>query len=256
MALLPDSLDFDTILTAQQQFSDLFGRPHPEGIRIWSRFFTSLENLGGIIVPHSRMDFVSMILMDPTRFNWAKSFLESLGSNLVIKDNESRNSFTFCTSKLYPSQGAITCLEQSEEEEPDSFFLAPATPKHKAICSLPPEDLDNMRLKWKALKAPLVCTKVRRSERLKELNKGYKATSCNNEICLCCETRPPTLSARAMRSLGKDFCNIPTSKLSDENLKKKQMTAPGSGTKKVVKPSHFKSKNDEDKKVKKKPKKN
>jgi hypothetical protein len=113
-----------------------------------------------------------------------------------------------------------------------------------------------MRFKRKALKAPLVCTEVRRSERLKELIKGYKAASCNSKICLCCETRPPTLSARAMRSLGKDFYNIPTSKLSDENLKKKQKTAPEPRAKKVAKPSHFKSKNVEDKKVKKKPKKN
>jgi hypothetical protein len=123
-------------------------------------------------------------------------------------------------------------------------------------CSHPPDDLDNMLLKRKALKAPLVCTEVRRSDRLKELNKGFKAASCNSKICLCSETKPPTLSARAMRSLGKDFCNIPVSKLSDENLKKKQKKALGPGAKKVDKPSQSKSKDEDDKPVKKKSKKN
>jgi hypothetical protein len=69
MALLPDSLDVDLVFAAKQQLSGLAGRPHPEGIRIWNKFFAPLGNLEGIIIPHSWIDFISMVLMDPVRFN-------------------------------------------------------------------------------------------------------------------------------------------------------------------------------------------
>jgi hypothetical protein len=59
-----------------------------------------------------------------------------------------------------------------------------------------------------------------------------------------------------MRSLGKEFCNIPVTKLSDENLKKKQKKAPGPGVKKVAKSGQPKSKDEDDNPVKKKSKKN
>jgi hypothetical protein len=107
------------------------------------------------------------------------------------------------------------------DEELDSSPSALETPKQTTICSHPPDDLDNLHLKRKVLKAPLVCTEVRRSAHSKELNKGIKVNSYNNKICLYCETPPHTLSARAMMSLGKDFCNVLVIKLSDENLKKK-----------------------------------
>jgi hypothetical protein len=94
------------------------------------------------------------------------------------------------------------------------------------------------------------------SDCLKELSKGFKASSCNSKISLCSEMKPPTISARAMRSLGKEFCNIPITKLSDENIKKKQRKAPGLGVKKVAKSSQPKSKDVDDKPVKKKTKKN
>jgi hypothetical protein len=107
------------------------------------------------------------------------------------------------------------------DEELDSSPSALKTPKQMMICSHPPDDLDKLHLKRKVLKAPLVCTEVRRSAHSKELNKGIKVNSYNNKICLYCDPPPPTLSARAMMSLGKDFCNVPVIKLSDENLKKK-----------------------------------
>jgi hypothetical protein len=194
--------------------------------------------------------------MDPVRFHWAKSFLESSGWSLVTKDFGSEQRFTFSLPQLCPSQQGITCIEQLEEDGLNSPPSDIETPKQKKVCPHPPDDLVNMQLKRKTLKAPLVCTEVRRSDRLKELNKGFKASSCNSKICLSCETKPPTLSARAMRSLGKKFCNIPVTKLSEENLKMKQKKAPGPGVKKVAKSSQPKSKDEDLKLVKKKSKKN
>jgi hypothetical protein len=42
MALLPASLDIDPVLFDKQQFHIIPGRPHSEGIIIWSRFFAPM----------------------------------------------------------------------------------------------------------------------------------------------------------------------------------------------------------------------
>jgi hypothetical protein len=72
-----------------------------------------------------------------------------------------------------------------------------------------------------------VDTEVRRSERLKEINKGFKSSSCPSKNCLCCKTAPPTLSSKVIRSLGKDLCNIPLEDLSEEVFKKKPVEKKG-----------------------------
>jgi hypothetical protein len=84
-----------------------------------------------------------------------------------------------------------------------------------------------MHLKRKKDKAPLVDTKVRRSERLKEINKGFKSSSCPSKNCFCYETVPPTLSSKVIRSMGNDLCNIHLDDLSDEVIKKKPLEKKG-----------------------------
>jgi hypothetical protein len=102
----------------------------------------------------------------------------------------------------------------------------------------------DLHLKRKFSKAPLICTEVKRSSRLKSLNQGFKTSTCPPRSCLCCDVEPPTLSSCAIRSLGKEFCKIPSDKLTDEVLKKKQMKALGPSVKKGVKDP--KSKNEDD----------
>jgi hypothetical protein len=180
LTLLLASLDIDPVLTDNQQPYIFSGRPHLESIIIWSRFFAPIGNPGGIIVPTSWSDFITLVLMDPIRFHWAKSFLESSGWSLVTKDFGSKQSFTFYLPQLCPSQQGISCIEQPVEYELNSPPSVLATPKQKKVCSHPLDDLVNMLLKRNALKGPLVCTEVKRSDRLKELNKGFKASSCNS----------------------------------------------------------------------------
>jgi hypothetical protein len=43
-----------------------------------------------------------------------------------------------------------------------------------------------MHINKKGKKTPLVCTAVRRSSRIKALNKGYKAKTCFDKNCLAC----------------------------------------------------------------------
>jgi hypothetical protein len=65
----------------------------------------------------------------------------------------------------------------------------------------------------------MVVSKVRRSERIKDLSLRvvWKKT------CFCCSIEPPTLSTKVIRSLGNDFCKIQGKLITDAELEKKHL---------------------------------
>jgi hypothetical protein len=65
----------------------------------------------------------------------------------------------------------------------------------------------------KRSKAPLVVSDVKRSIRCEVGNPG--------KDCFWSSVVPPNLSGKTIRSLGKDFCKIPATKMSVEGLQKK-----------------------------------
>jgi hypothetical protein len=70
--------------------------------------------------------------------------------------------------------------------------------------------------------APLYEEEVRRSPRLKSLNKGFKPKSYDDRYCFGCNVSPPTLSARVISNLGATLSKISCDKLSNEGLSKKK----------------------------------
>jgi hypothetical protein len=50
---------------------------------------------------------------------------------------------------------------------------------------------------------------------------GYKGSSFPSMICLCCSTKPATLTSRVIRSLGQEFCKISPEVLYEVAMKKK-----------------------------------
>jgi hypothetical protein len=80
MILLPDTLDFDPGL---ESFMDK-NRPEnweaskkADGIRLWANHFAPMGSVEGVQIPNSWNDFFIMSLLNPSRFDWAKSFLSS-----------------------------------------------------------------------------------------------------------------------------------------------------------------------------------
>lgn len=65
---------------------------------------------------------------------------------------------------------------------------------------------------------PVVDTDCRRSDRVKELNKGFRRSSCPHRNCLVCEDAPPTLSLKIIKDLGASFCQIGPEALSEAAL--------------------------------------
>lgn len=65
---------------------------------------------------------------------------------------------------------------------------------------------------------PLVDSQVRRSERVRQGNNGFKSSECSNIKCTSCN--PPTLSTKVIRILGTQFCSTSLDDLIEGNLLK------------------------------------
>jgi hypothetical protein len=83
----------------------------------------------------------------------------------------------------------------------------------------------SIHIKKKSTKAPLVSSEVRRCERLKVKQIGFKDDSCKTRDCFYCSIEPPTLSTKVIRNLGSDFCKISPLMMIDEALHKKASTS-------------------------------
>jgi hypothetical protein len=56
---------------------------------------------------------------------------------------------------------------------------------------------------------PLVESKVRRSPRIVEINKGFKKhSSCNDKNCLPCNAKPPVSQKKVIKNLATSFCKV------------------------------------------------
>jgi hypothetical protein len=96
--------------------------------------------------------------------------------------------------------------------EPNGNLISP---KDSHAC------LSTPKLKRKQSIAPLSVTEVKRSERIKINQQGFKAKSCKEKTCFCCDVEPPTLSSKVIKCLGKEFCKVPEKLMSEEKLGKK-----------------------------------
>jgi hypothetical protein len=178
-------------------------------------------------------------LLNHARFDWVKTFLHSNAWGLILKDRESEATITFSVPQKCPIQKKLVCseVEHDQEEEPAQPTKSvqgsviqlseeqsiPCTPCQQGIIKKSSLTTSDMRLKRKLSKAPLVVKDVRTSERLKEKCNGYKMEACQSRNCFCCNSEPPTLSTRTIRSLGQEFCKIPSKDISDEALQKKAL---------------------------------
>ncbi|CAN6338219.1 unnamed protein product [Urochloa humidicola] len=94
---------------------------------------------------------------------------------------------------------------------------------------------------------------LRRSCRMKTLNRGYKNAGCKDRQCLTCDAVPPNIPTSIIKNLGADFCKIEEEKLTEDALlRKKKATAPGGKRLLLKKKSKDSNGDDKDKETKKK----
>jgi hypothetical protein len=223
MALLPENIDIDPGYEAfcfDHNAHEVSPRQSPDGIKLWAKHFAPIDRQSGINIPPSWSDLFTLALLNPAKFDWAKSVLGSKAWELILTDKDSEATITFSIPNKCPVKKALIC-EQMEDEE--GLVADEKTPTLEGHHSWENTSVSTsaLHIKRKKAKAPLVSTEVRRSERLKKKNLGYKASSCNGRNCLCYDTEPPALSNRTIRNLGKEFCKIPAQMLTEESLKRR-----------------------------------
>jgi hypothetical protein len=244
MVLLPENLDFDSGLAHHYNvpLSFLQSSISHDGYRLWAKHFSPCGFPGGVSVPRCWSDFLTLSLLHPSRFEWAKAILESRAWKMMISDTSSETNITFSIPAKCPSSEPIECsLTRNDELQvinPSSFGITDNKSIDQQEGAVTTSALHRKRA---VSKVPLVISEVRRSERLKVKYQGFKSSPCAGKSCICCTTNPPTLSKKVIKCLDKEFYNISDSVLNDETLSKKP------ASKKAAGPRDKQSKKDEGK---------
>jgi hypothetical protein len=102
MALLPDYIDFDPGLVAHENRQKMSKLQNAEGIRLWARYLVTAGHSRAITIPRAWCDFFIAILLNPSRFAWAKVLLESEAGKIVLSDKTEGDMLTFCITQKMP----------------------------------------------------------------------------------------------------------------------------------------------------------
>jgi len=188
-------------------------------------------------------------LLDPAYFSWAKDFLASKAWSLLCENVDQIGTIDFEIPVSCPANSKPTCTIRELESDDASMassvspFGSPApelsdnsntaTPEISPLLIAPSASTSKIKNKRKLL-VHLVDSDLRRSERVKKIQKGFKGKSCLEKNCFNCSADPPTLTPKAIRSLGASFCNIKADVLSDDALLAKNSPTKVIGPSKVA----------------------
>lgn len=102
---------------------DSFG-PSPDAIRMWAKFFSSVDqSLPTVTIPTPWMNFFTLLMMKQSFFEWAKEFLLSSGWTAVLNSLPAQGtSFTFTLPQVRPnvSISELTCSDPKDVLDVDS----------------------------------------------------------------------------------------------------------------------------------------
>lgn len=190
------------------------------------------------------MNFFSFLLLQSPTFDWASSFLLSKAWNfLSTKMSSSSKGTLFTVPKSCPLVD-FTIYSNLES----TFFVVLEPLSEDIDMDLPGSSIAHdmttppRASKKSKGKAPLLEADVRRSTRLKMVNRGFKSSACKDRNCHGCWADPPTISSKVIRSLGETFYGINPedlfpSKLNAKPTKKKTVSkkkAPSKSGKKTT----------------------
>ena len=165
-------------------------------------------------------NFFTVMLMSPDKFCWAKEFLSSKAMHHL---EGMWGHIDFSLPKCYPSDTELLCASEMGHVE-EKGEMASLTIEEVQEESLSPKRAP--KGKTSKGRTPLVDNEVRRSPRIKLNNKGSKPSGCLDKRFLACSPSPPTLSAKVIRNLGMQFCDMNPESLEDDVVKKKKMHNP------------------------------
>lgn len=194
-----------------------------------SHWLTLSENLPGkmIKVTTTWAPFFASMLVSPSNYNWAKSFI---ASEAWVFFSNSLNTSLIKIPDYGPAKKPICIGDAASEALPDCtqlvtkkpIYIGDVTSEALPECTqLITQDSATPTKKGKKSArnnvTPTVESEVR-SPRLKESNKGFKLGSCHDKRCLACNSSPPDLPIPLIKKLGVDLCKVDENLLSEEAL--------------------------------------
>lgn len=221
-----------------------FPSPNADGIRLWSKYFAPAGHCAQFEITQCWSDFFTLLLLNPSRFDWAKSYITSKAWNIIVDQCPEKQGRKFVIPLKCPTEAAPRwVIEEIEEETVDMHVsqqeatlncetteqvctvLEPTTPISQLGSTSKAATTSTLHMKRKAMKVPIVDSDLRRSDRIKKVNNGFKGKTCMEKYCICYSTEPPTLSSKVIRNLGETLCKISPGVISDEALLHKPKTA-------------------------------
>jgi hypothetical protein len=199
---------------------DLTRKLSSEGLCLWEKYFApnmhesqKKSNYSVVDIPVSWINFITLMLLTPEKFDWAKSFLSSQLWHIL---KEPLNNETFV-------QFAIP--DKCVTSKAPSCSSMPAIEEENSLSTLAVDNTITPKRKRRDGKAALVESEVRRSPRLVLLNEGYKNhATCANKNCITCNAAPPIMSSKVVKNLALSFCKVAEETVEKNILKKSKTT--------------------------------
>jgi hypothetical protein len=209
----------ETFFFSAPEEHNLHARFSKQGMDLWEKFFAPnlLSNHPKgkskvLQIPVSWFNFVTLMLMTPEKFDWAKEFLYSQLWEIIQEPISAEPTVSFCIPDKCAVSQAPSCL------------LLDCTAQFS-----PPEDtglgiMVSPKRKRRESKIPLVESEVRRSPRLVLLNEGFKNhASCNSRNCLTCNASPPMINSKVVKNLASSFCKVDEKEVDRKLMKKSKI---------------------------------
>ncbi|XBH56170.1 hypothetical protein VPH35_078074 [Triticum aestivum] len=199
-----------------------------KGLLLWEKHFKEPVDNRTVFstnIPVSWFNFVVHLLMTPDKFDWTVHMLKSVMWELCIEVEGKDKSLLFHIPDKCPASHAPICQasimdkQQTRDKDKENVGAAANQQDAESQALLQPFGTDNLR-KRRSGKTPLVETPVRRSDRIKKDNDGFRRSSCTNSNCLPCTSVPPTIQKSVVKNLTASFCKVAEEELEDKLAKK------------------------------------
>ncbi|TVU17769.1 hypothetical protein EJB05_33825, partial [Eragrostis curvula] len=210
--------------------------------RLWAKHFSPTGSSSAVVeIPADWLNFFTTMLLSPTHFSWAKNFLSSKAWDIFNSKVDNDRGLKFSLPSLCPKDGPVTCLAGLTDEttsypgegthdlnvtatNSETYQDNRATPVNtkSAASTLNLSKTVPIIRKKTTCKVAIVETDVRRSDRLKKKNEGFKANSCSHWNCVACTNEPPVLSPSLIKDLGTSFAQVAPEEVNEQALQKKR----------------------------------
>jgi hypothetical protein len=101
--------------------ADPLAKTPPDVYRLWAKHFSPVGCPSHVIqIPKDWAAFFTVMLLSPTHFDWAKSFLSSQAWNMLLQCSNSSSFMSFALPSSCPENAEVRCAALEDESEDNS----------------------------------------------------------------------------------------------------------------------------------------